>query len=813
MTNGTDWVLATEESGYTRHFAAAALPVSIGGEDGSDIRLAGVAGALQIGLLDDVFFVQPGKRTENLRVDGELLRGSRRLKDGNVIALDSARLTCRLTGRRLTVSIEARVTAGDTAPPDLDELARAGGTEIEIAPVAFRPVVLETDGRTKRGVSKAAVGIGSAFAVLAILAWFVVTAKSVQFVFEPPVQEFGLPETLFKFSIGDRYLLRSGRHRVNAELAGYYPLETSIDVGQSAAQTVKLALTKLPGLVTLEAEPAVAATVRLDGNLVGTTPLADLEIAPGPHRIEFSAERYLSEVRELVVAGGHERQALVVRLTPNWAPVTLATEPPGASVVVDGEPAGVTPIVLELAAGEREIEVRSGGYNAWRSRILVVANTPQELPPVELALADGRVQLATIPPEADVSVNGDFRGRTPLTLRLTPGRNHAIRITKPGYEIVQRDLSVAADSGRELTIELVAQYGEVDVQSEPSNAEIWVDDRLVGMTPSRLNLLAVDHEVEVRHAGYAPQSATITPRPGFPVMRRFELEAFDDASGGGYLQTITTTLGQELKLVPAGRFMMGSSRREEYRRSNEILHEVELSRAFYLGVREVSNAEFRKFREAQGSTHDSGEFNGESLNGDDQPVVRVTWEEAAQFLNWLSIENSLQPVYDATFDAWAPHRPLRNGYRLPTEAEWEWAARAAGRDAPAVYAWGNELPPPDRAGNYADLSAAQLLPTTLVTYNDAFPVSAPSGSFSANPAGIFDLGGNVAEWVQDFYEIEITPPEGVVTDPLGPEDGRIHVVRDASWRSATATELRLAYRNSSADVREDLGFRIARNLE
>jgi formylglycine-generating enzyme required for sulfatase activity len=293
----------------------------------------------------------------------------------------------------------------------------------------------------------------------------------------------------------------------------------------------------------------------------------------------------------------------------------------------------------------------------------------------------------------------------------------------------------------------------------------------------------------------------------------FELEALDDTSGGGYPQTLTTALGQGLKLVSAGRFMMGSSRSEQDRRSNEILHEVELSRAFYLGVREVSNAEFRKFREAQGATHDSGEFNGESLNGDDQPVVRITWEEVAQFLNWLSIEDSLQPVYDATFDSWAPHRPLRNGYRLPTEAEWEWAARAAGRDAPVTYPWGNEMPPPDRAGNYADLAAAQLLPTTLVTYNDAFPVSAPSGSFAANPVGIFDLGGNVAEWVQDFYEIEITPPEGVVVDPLGPENGRIHVVRDASWRSATTTDLRLAYRNSSADVREDLGFRIARNLE
>jgi formylglycine-generating enzyme required for sulfatase activity len=227
-------------------------------------------------------------------------------------------------------------------------------------------------------------------------------------------------------------------------------------------------------------------------------------------------------------------------------------------------------------------------------------------------------------------------------------------------------------------------------------------------------------------------------------------------------------------------------------------------------VREVTNAEFRRFD----SAHDSGTFSGESLNGDDQPVVDVEWEDAARFLNFLSIEDGLQPVYDTTSDPIKPFRPLRNGYRLPTEAEWSWAARAAGRDAPVIYPWGDALPPPDRSDNFADIAAAEVLPLTLVVYTDGFAVSAPAGSFGANPVGIFDLGGNVAEWVQDFYDIGLTsPPEGVTIDPLGPETGRSHVVQGPSWRSGTAVDLRLAYRNYSDEAREDLGFRIARNLE
>jgi hypothetical protein len=90
-------------------------------------------------------------------------------------------------------------------------------------------------------------------------------------------------------------------------------------------------------------------------------------------------------------------------------------------VVVDGTPAGATPATLELAAGERAIEVRLAGFNAWNGKVQVVANQPLELPDVKLAPADGRVELASAPSEASVSIDGEFRGRTPLPLKLAAG--------------------------------------------------------------------------------------------------------------------------------------------------------------------------------------------------------------------------------------------------------------------------------------------------------------------------------------------------------------------------------------------------------
>jgi formylglycine-generating enzyme required for sulfatase activity len=811
MRNSESWVLEVRWEGQERRFTAADLPVYIGDAPSCDLRLPGVSGSFQLGALDGTFFVQPGRETRGLRVDGEAVTGSRRLQGGENVALDTARLSCELSDDRLTLIIEGQVTGGDTAPPDLEELAREAGEAgaVEIAPIAFRPRAEGYTGAAVNRPSKATMAVGAAFVVLAVLGWFAFTAKSVELVIQPAPQEVGLPETLLKLRMGERLLLRSGSHRVAATLDGYYPLDEVIEVGPAPDQTIELELMRLPGLVTLTTEPAVGAQVHLDGELLGATPLTDAEITPGRHRLEFTAARYLSEVQEIEVVGGGERQILAVVLTPNWAPITLTSDPVGAQVLVDGAAAGVTPVTLELGAGERQLELRLRGYNAWRYTVSVLADRPQTLPTATLTQADGRIELVTDPEGAAVSVNGAFRGQTPLTLRLSPGRAHQITMTKPGYETLTRELSVEADSGRRLDIPLTAQFGVVEIRSDPPGAGVWIDGQRRGVTPTELRLTAVSHRLEVRRDGFAVQSREITPKPGFPQLWEPALEQLDSTTGSGYARTIRTSLGQELRLILPGSFTMGSSRREQGRRSNEVLRAVQITEAFYLGVREVSNAEFRAFE----AEHDSGTFSGISLNDDEQPVVRVTWEGAAQFLNWLSIRDGLQPVYEDQDGTWAPVRPLRNGYRLPTEAEWAWAARFAGQEEPLTFPWGAELPPPDRSGNFADIAAAELLPTTLVTYSDGFAASAPSGSFDANAVGMFDLGGNVAEWVQDYYAIGGSATEEVALDPLGPEDGRFHIIRGSSWRSATVTDLRLASRNYSADSREDVGFRIARNLE
>ncbi|WNZ57075.1 SUMF1/EgtB/PvdO family nonheme iron enzyme [Microbulbifer sp. MKSA007] len=261
-----------------------------------------------------------------------------------------------------------------------------------------------------------------------------------------------------------------------------------------------------------------------------------------------------------------------------------------------------------------------------------------------------------------------------------------------------------------------------------------------------------------------------------------------------------------MKLMrPNAVFTMGSSRREQGRRANEVMRQVSLNRPFYIGTTEVTNREYRRFKRLHTSSH----VNGVSLDNDNLPVVNVSWVEAVLFCNWLSEKDGLTPVYLTEAGRVVGFDGAANGYRLPTEAEWAWVARYD-QGTMKKFPWGNELPIKSNSGNYADTTATKLVPAVLRTYSDRYAATSPVGSYSPNAFGIYDLGGNVSEWIHDLYTIGTGLSRRIEENPVGPEDGDFHVIRGSSWRHSGLTELRLSYRDYGESARNDIGFRLAR---
>ncbi len=672
-----------------------------------------------------------------------------------------------------------------------------------IRPVGYQPREETTESGFK--LSRAQLITIAVLIPTLIGVWFLFTAKSVRLTFEPAVESVSVSGGL-SLELGGIYLLRAGEYQVSASAPGFYDLDATLEVGADRNQLHHFQLSKLPGQVTFETEPA-GAEVAIDGIISATTPSAAIPVPAGSRQVTFSAPRYQPLAIVVDITGMNEPQTVSGTLRPNWADVTLSTSPAGAEILLDDEPTGaVTPATIEALAGEHEIRLRLPGHRPHRQRILVAAEEQITLPTFTLQQADGLINVTTRPSGAGVTLNGQFQGESPLDLAVKSGTSYRIQVFKAGYQSREQTIRLASGEERDVAISLARQTGEVLVTVDPPEATILINGVAQGTGSERLTLPTMAHDLSVELAGYAGYQSSITPKSGLLQEVKVRLLTLEEARLAALKPRVTTAAGQELVLVKPEPFTMGASRRQPGRRANETLREVEMQRFFYIGTQEVTNAQFRRF--ARG--HTSGEFEDQELGKDDQPVVNVSWEEAALYCNWLSDQENMPRFYLTEFGKVTGINAQATGYRLPTEAEWAFSIRQVAVDGPLRFAWGGNLPPPDRHGNYADRSAAHLVGRIIFGYNDNYIASAPVGTYAPNTLGLYDLSGNVAEWVNDFYEI---PSADAVVDPLGPETGEYRVIRGSSWMHGTITDLRLSFRDYGLEGRQDLGFRIGRFAE
>ena len=220
-------------------------------------------------------------------------------------------------------------------------------------------------------------------------------------------------------------------------------------------------------------------------------------------------------------------------------------------------------------------------------------------------------------------------------------------------------------------------------------------------------------------------------------------------------------LNLEMVIIPAGKFMMGSPVYENGRKDDEKQHDVALAKLFYMGRIQVTQEQW----EVVMMTYPS------QKKGAKLPVTNVSWEDAQEFIKKLNTKT-------------------KGGYRLPTEAEWEYACRAGTTTA---YSFGDKIMPKD--ANYKDSKLRELVPV---------------GSYIPNAFGLYDMHGNVWEWCEDWYG---SYPECDIKDPKGPDEGEYRVLRGGSF-SSYELSARSSYRTSYSPFNRfnHRGFRLARTL-
>ncbi len=795
-----------------RRLALSDLPLRLGTGSDCEIRLPGPASSA-VALLDALEgqpFLQP-VGNGGMTINGEPLDTSRRLADGDELGFYGTRILVRATGEaadQLLLSVRLEDSAYITRPPEVPAAGDGAGEET-IAPTSFRRAA-EVGAVADAGSGfRWQAAVGAVIGVLAVLSYLLFTARSIQFDVQPAgADDIQVRGGWFRLPLADRILLREGSYTVEVNKQGYYDVAQTFAVDETPSRTVLIEMRRLPGFLTVATDPAIDAIVTIDDINIGQAPFGPIELEPGTHSISVTADRYLPFADNLPIEGLGKENVLDVQLVPSWADVQIDSEPSDAIIYSGETEIGRTPMTLELLEGKHELSVVRDGFKAWDGVVEARANVDQVLSTIRLEPANAELTVNSIPRGANITVNGRYRGQSPLRLALSPDVDYQIGLSRAGYGSTTRSVRLQAAASESITVDMSARVGKLTVEVLPADAEILIDGRVRGSGTMTFDLSSAPHQLEVRRQGFETFARSVTPRPGYPQTIQVRLTSDEEARLRSVAATLTTSQKQVLRRVEPGEFTMGASRREQGRLANEVIVPVVLSKPFFIGVKEVTNAEFLRFK----SQHDSGADVHASLAGNNNPVVNVTWAEAVEYCNWLSAEEGLVPAYEKRFEKWEPVRPTPNGYRLPTEAEWAWAIRYQSRSQASRFPWGDRLPPRRDSGNFADQAAQDLVPTILPGYNDGYASTAPVGSFEPNALGIYDGGGNVAEWVQDYYSVPQPGQSEPVVDPTGPRRGAQHVIRGSSWRHAGVTELRGSYRDFGNVGRVDVGFRIARNV-
>ncbi len=475
------------------------------------------------------------------------------------------------------------------------------------------------------------------------------------------------------------------------------------------------------------------------------------------------------------------------------AGLMVETQPAGAKIFLDEVYVGTSPVSLGQidAVGEMFIVAKLDGYRPVRKRVAVEPGTIQKIDLGELQALSGELNVevdferdgaedeASLSQQLMVDLDGRLLPLGASDLWNVSVGQHVVSLVHPVYETEPQRIEVSDQSVEALHFVMRPKPGQLHVRIPVGLVpEIRLNGQLAQLVDGDLRIPSKqDVELELRIRNYLTMVRRLNMQPG-------EEDVWDvhpvpiPGPEAGQAWTMPY-LGLEFAWVAPGEFTLGSPLQEHARLPNEGPQvEVRFTRGFWAGCYEVTQAQYRVV---------AGK-NPSKFQGARKPVERVSWEDAKQYCARLTeIERA------------AKRLPEGYVYRLPTEAEWEYFARA-GTDTPYSFA-GRADPTMGNFQGYYPLGSA-----ASDTVESLYGTCAV-GSYAPNAYGIYDVHGNVCEWTLDAYRSRYDG--GSLTDPAPVrEQGRI-AVRGGSWKSY-ARHTRSAWREElrAETATDELGFRV-----
>ena len=500
---------------------------------------------------------------------------------------------------------------------------------------------------------------------------------------------------------------------------------------------------RLPGLPTAIVRTDPPGAMVLLGDRLKRSPAEFRDIEPGKYQLRVMLPGFDPVETKIDVPTGGELP--IFKLRRGVGSLRLTTLPAGAEFELrsggEVERKGVTPAILAgLPAGNYEAIARLNG----RELTETVEVLRDEAAVKELVFASGAIAVTSDPPAARIFVDGRPRGVAPVRVELPTGL-HRVTARFEDWPEEERDVTVERDRDAALGFEF--SNGSVKITSAPGGAIVSQAGKEIGQTPLLVEEVKPGSVVyELRLNGYKPAVLNGMVAPKQQVFLAARLEQKRSPEPG---KPWENSIGMKFMPVGGTHFCIWKTRVQDY----------------------------DAFRAATGRPHDKPDFEQSPAH----PVVNVSFYDAQAFCEWLTAKERSENI-------------LEEGqlYRLPSDLEWSLAVGLPkeGGNTPeerdgkikGEFPWGKTWPPPSGAGNYADISARGQHIAIIAGYNDGFAQTSPVGSFPPNSFGLYDIGGNVWEWIQEGYN----------------GDGKSRdwgVLRGGSWANSNRAELQSSYRN------------------